>query len=111
MRGDEQLAGAAVYVVEPRKWFLAELSHRAAAQYQAIAEDAAEVFKLHYAGPLAATETPYRDMLAALKRSRDEDKRRLYTTFGPHRDDILPNARGQGFTRIRQPGAGCGRQC
>ncbi|HPF87961.1 MAG TPA: DNA replication/repair protein RecF [Candidatus Limiplasma sp.] len=85
---DEQLAGAAVYVVEPRRWFLEELSARAAQQYQAIAEDRDEVFTLRYTGPLATTPTPYRDMLAALKRSRSEDVRRLFTTFGPHRDDL-----------------------
>ena len=85
---DEQLAGAAVYVVEPRRWFLEELSGHAAAQYLAIAEDRGETFELRYTGPLAATPTPYRDMLAALKRTRDEDARRLFTTFGPHRDDL-----------------------
>lgn len=85
---DEQLAGAAVYLVEPRRWFLEELSQLAARQYAAIAEDKAEVFDLRYTGPLATTATPYRDMLAALKRSRGEDMRRLYTTYGPHRDDL-----------------------
>ncbi len=85
---DEQLAGAAVYVVEPRRWFLTELSRHAAAQYAAIAGDPDEAFELRYAGPLATTETPYRDMLAALKRTRAEDARRLFTAFGPHRDDL-----------------------
>jgi DNA replication and repair protein RecF len=85
---DEQLAGTAVYVVEPRRWFLTELSRHAAAQYAAIAEDPNENFELLYTGPLAATATPYRDMLAALKRTRAEDARRLYTAFGPHRDDL-----------------------
>ncbi|MFH1512782.1 MAG: DNA replication/repair protein RecF [Bacillota bacterium] len=85
---DEQLAGAAVYVVEPRRWFLEELSKHAAAQYAAIAEDKNEVFALRYTGPLATTATPYRDMLAALKHSRAEDIKRLFTTCGPHRDDL-----------------------
>jgi DNA replication and repair protein RecF len=85
---DEQLSGAAVYVVEPRRWFLEELSKHAAAQYAAIAENRGETFDLRYAGPLATTATPYRDMLSALKRSRAEDVKRLFTTFGPHRDDL-----------------------
>ena len=85
---DEQLAGAAVYVVEPRRWFLDELSSHASQQYAAIAEDTNEVLSLRYTGPLATTATPYRDMLQALKRSRSEDERRLFTTFGPHRDDL-----------------------
>ena len=85
---DEQLAGAAVYIVEPRRWFLEELSRHAAAQYAAIADDPNEVFSLRYTGPLATTATPYRDMLSALKRSRADDAKRLFTTFGPHRDDL-----------------------
>jgi len=85
---DEQLAAAAVLVTEARRWFLTELAANAAAQYAAIAEDAEETFELRYVGPLAATETPYRQMLAGLKRTRAEDKQRLFTAFGPHRDDV-----------------------
>ncbi|HPY62844.1 MAG TPA: DNA replication and repair protein RecF, partial [Kiritimatiellia bacterium] len=85
---DEQLAGAAVYVVEVRRWFLEELSRHAAAQYQAIAENPGEAFALCYTGPLATTATPYRDMMAALQKTREEDARRMFTTWGPHRDDV-----------------------
>ncbi|MDD3214205.1 MAG: DNA replication/repair protein RecF [Eubacteriales bacterium] len=85
---DEQLAGAAVYVVEARRWFLGELAQNAAAQYLAIAENPGEVFELRYTGPLATTETPYRQMLAGLKRTRAEDLQRGYTVYGPHRDDL-----------------------
>ena len=85
---DEQLAGAAVYVVEPRRWFLGELAQNAAAQYAAIAEDPSETFEMRYVGPLAQTDTPYRQMLAGLKRTRAEDKLRMYTGYGPHRDDL-----------------------
>ena len=85
---DEQLAGAAVYVVEPRRWFLEELKVTAAAQYAAIAEDPSETFELRYVGPLATTETPYRQMLEGLRRTRAEDKLRMFTGYGPHRDDL-----------------------
>ena len=85
---DEQLAAAAVYVVEPRRWFLEELAVNAAAQYAAIAENPGETFEMRYVGPLATTETPYRQMLAGLKRTRGEDKMRMYTNYGPHRDDL-----------------------
>ena len=85
---DEQLAGAAVYVVEARRWFLSELAENAAAQYAAIAEDPNEVFELRYVGPLATTETPYKQMMTGLKRTRAEDKLRMYTGYGPHRDDL-----------------------
>jgi DNA replication and repair protein RecF len=85
---DEQLAGAAVYVVEARRWFLGELAVNATAQYAAIANDPAETFEMRYVGPLATTETPYRQMLEGLKRTRGEDKARLFTGYGPHRDDL-----------------------
>ena len=85
---DEQLAGAAVFVVEPRRWFLTELAQNAAAQYAAIAENPDEPFEMRYVGPLATTETPYRQMLEGLKRTRGEDKQRMYTTYGIHRDDL-----------------------
>ncbi len=85
---DEQLAGAAVYVVEHRRWFLSELSENAAAQYALISEDPLETFQLRYTGPLAANDQPYRAMLSGLKRTRAEDLQRQFTSFGPHRDDV-----------------------
>ncbi len=85
---DEQLAGAAVPVVETRRWFLQELAANASQQYFSIAQDDCEDFTLRYEGPLAASETPYRSMLAGLKRGRSEDLMRQFTSFGPHRDDV-----------------------
>lgn len=85
---DEQLAGAAVPVAETRRWFVHELAHNAAAQYAAIAENADEPFALRYTGPLATAGDPGRQMLEGLRRARGEDRQRLYTTFGPHRDDV-----------------------
>lgn len=85
---DEQLAQAAVPVAEGRRWFLALLSKSAAEQYAAIAEDRGEAFALRYTGPLAQSEQPARQMLSGLRRARDEDARRLFTAYGPHRDDF-----------------------
>ena len=75
-------------IVGARRWFLEELSRSAAEQYAAIAETPGETFSLSYAGPLSRTDTPYRDMLAGLHRTRAEDIQRLFTSFGPHRDDM-----------------------
>lgn len=85
---DEQLANAAAPIVNCRRWFLNELCQNASAEYAAIAGDPGEAFTLQYVGPLARTDTPYRAMLDGLRRSRGEDQRRLFTTFGPHRDDV-----------------------
>lgn len=85
---DDQLAKAAVSVVNARKWFLSELGHNATAQYAAIAENPDEPFELSYASPFARSDKPYQTMLEGLRRARREDMQRLYTTFGAHRDDV-----------------------
>lgn len=85
---DEQLANAAVPLANARKWFLSELGINATAQYQAIAENPAEPFEIRYIGALAKSDTPHQTMLEGLKRARREDMQRMYTTFGPHRDDM-----------------------
>ncbi len=85
---DEQLALAAVPLVKARRSFLAQLSQNASEQYAAISENPEEPFSLRYTGPLAESQDPAADMLAGLLRSRREDMQRMYTTFGPHRDDL-----------------------
>ena len=85
---DEQLALASAPLVKARRWFLAQLSRNAAAQYASISENPAETFELRYTGPLAEADDPVKMMLAGLERSRREDMQRMYTNFGPHRDDV-----------------------
>ncbi len=85
---DEQLANAAAPLVNARRWFLGELAGYASQQYAEISENPAEPFTIRYTGALAETDTPYRDMLAGLERTRREDMQRMYTHFGPHRDDV-----------------------
>ena len=85
---DEQLAAAAAPLVKNRRWFLDQLSKTAAEEYASIAENPGEPFALEYVGPLAKADDPIARMLDGLRRSRDEDRRRQHTTFGPHRDDI-----------------------
>ena len=85
---DEQLAAAAAPLVRARRWFLMELSREAALQYAAISENPGEPFELRYTGQLAEAEDIARTMLDGLNRHRREDMQRMYTTFGPHRDDV-----------------------
>ncbi|MCL1854363.1 MAG: DNA replication/repair protein RecF [Clostridia bacterium] len=85
---DEQLIRAALPVAENRRWFLLELAVNAADQYASISEAPGEVFTLRYQGALANCESPRRAMEEGLKRTRGEDVQRLFTSFGPHRDDI-----------------------
>ncbi|NCB31762.1 MAG: DNA replication and repair protein RecF [Clostridia bacterium] len=101
---DEQLASAAIYVVEPRRWFLQELAENAAAQYAGIAEEPDEIFQMRYIGPLAATDKPYRQMLAGLQKTREEDMQRLYTAYGPHRDDMEMTLCGKPLTAYGSQG-------
>ncbi|MEG0901867.1 MAG: DNA replication/repair protein RecF, partial [Clostridia bacterium] len=85
---DDQLARAAVAIVEARRWFLDALSKNAAAQYAAISACEGEPFTLCYAGALAQAPSPHQAMLEGLRRTRREDMQRMYTTYGPHRDDM-----------------------
>lgn len=85
---DDQLVRAAVPLVKARSWFLDSLSQTASRQYEAISENPGEPFALRYVGPLAQTDDPARAMLEGLARARREDMQRMYTTFGPHRDDV-----------------------
>jgi DNA replication and repair protein RecF len=91
----EQLAAAAAPIVNARRWFLSELSDYAARQYADISENPAEPFAIRYTGPLAETDTPYRDMLAGLAATRKDDLQRLFTHFGPHRDDVAMTLYGK----------------
>ena len=85
---DEQLAAASVPLTRARRWFLDALSRSAAMQYAAISENEQEPFALAYTGPLAQSGDPMHTMLEGLHRARREDMQRMYTTFGPHRDDV-----------------------
>ena len=85
---DEQLAAAAAPLVRARRWFLSELSREAALQYAAISENPGEPFELRYTGQLSEAENIAQTMLDGLARHRREDMQRMYTTFGPHRDDM-----------------------
>ncbi len=85
---DEQLSTAAVDVVNARKWFLRELGRNAAARYADICEDAGESFELSYVSAFNKADEPHRIMIDGLRRARREDEMRMYTTFGPHRDDM-----------------------
>ncbi len=85
---DEQLAAAAAPLVRARRWFLQELSREASAQYAAISENPGEPFELRYTGQLADAPDIAKAMLDGLARHRREDMQRMYTNFGPHRDDV-----------------------
>ncbi len=85
---DEQLCAAAAPIVRDRRWFLEALSQAAAAQYAHISENPQEPFALRYAGALRDSADPAGDMHEALLRTRAEDMQRMFTAFGPHRDDM-----------------------
>ena len=85
---DEQLAAAAAPVVRLRREACRQLHERANVHYLYIGGREDEVFAMQYRGPLADSADPAEDMLQGLQRTREEDRRRQTTTFGPHRDEI-----------------------
>ena len=85
---DEQLCQAAVPLVRNRQWFLKELSREAAAQYTLISENPEEPFLLRYHSPFAEDSNPDQTLGRLLEKSREEDVGRMFTWYGPHRDDL-----------------------
>ena len=92
---DEQLAAAAAPVVRLRREACRQLHERANIHYLYIGGREDEVFAMQYRGPLADSADPAEDMLQGLQRTREEDRRRQTTTFGPHRDEIKLTLSGE----------------
>lgn len=86
---DEQLAQAAAPVVKARQYAAQTLDGLARAHYAHIGGREHEVFSMRYTGALAESVHPAEDMLQLLKTSRAEDIRRMTSTVGPHRDDLM----------------------
>lgn len=86
---DEQLAQAAVPVVKARQYAAQALDALARGHYAHIGGRENEVFSLRYMGHLAESAAPAEDLLRLLRERREEDLRRVTTTAGPHRDDLL----------------------
>lgn len=85
---DEQLALAAAPVVRLRREACRRLNDWAGQHYLFIGGKEDETFALQYESALAQAADPSEKMLQGLHASREEDLRRQYTTFGPHRDDV-----------------------
>jgi len=86
---DEQLSQAAVPVVKARQYAAQSLCQLARGHYAHIGGRENEAFALRYLGHLAESADPAADLLRLLHSRREEDLRRVTTTAGPHRDDLL----------------------
>ncbi len=85
---DEQLALASAPVVRLRRDACQRLNEWAKQHYLFIGGREEETFSLQYESALSQAADPAERMLQGLQASREEDMRRQYTTFGPHRDDL-----------------------
>lgn len=101
---DEQLSLAAAPVVRARQYAVQGLSHLAGAHYAHISGRTQEVFSLRYSGALAESTRPDEDMLRLLKANREEDLRRVTSTIGPHRDDLLLSLSGESMRAFASQG-------
>ena len=86
---DEQLCTSAVPVVRARQYAAEALCRLAREHYARIGGRDQEVFGLRYMGTLSESADPSRDLHRILNERREEDLRRVTTTAGPHRDDLL----------------------
>ncbi len=101
---DEQLCAAAVPVVKARQYAAQALSGFAAGHYAHIGGRAEETFSLRYQGHLSESANPAEDLHALLQQSRAEDIRRMTTTVGPHRDDLLLTLSGRDMRAFASQG-------
>lgn len=85
---DAQLAEAAAPVVRLRAAAAQELDRLARAHYAFISGRSDEKLSLSYIGQVSPLE-PEADLLEKLRAARAEDMRRMTTTIGPHRDDLM----------------------
>ena len=101
---DEQLSQAAMPVVRARQYAAQQLCAQARAHYAHIGGREREVFALRYTGHLAESADPAGDLLALLHGRREEDIRRVTTTAGPHRDDLLLTLAGEDMRAFASQG-------
>lgn len=85
---DEQLAAAGGEIAAARREAIARLSETAA-QTHASLTGGRETLCLRYLSQAAEAADPAQALLARMRAARSEDLRRLTTTVGVHRDDIL----------------------
>lgn len=85
---DEQLARAAGPLITHRRDAAFAISELASEHYAFIAGREKEHFFLSYQSSLMESYNPVEDLMQQLAKSREDDLRRLSTTFGPHKDDI-----------------------
>lgn len=101
---DEQLCTAAVPVVKSRQYAAQALSALAKEHYAYIGGRENEVFALSYQGQLAESIDPAGNLHALLQKNRSEDIRRMTTTAGPHRDDLLLTLTGRDMRAFASQG-------
>ena len=101
---DEQLSQAAVPVVKARQYAAASLCQLAQAHYAHIGGRENEVFALRYMGHLAESADPAGDLRRLLAERRGADLRRVTTTAGPHRDDLLLTLAGEDMRAFASQG-------
>ena len=101
---DEQLSQAAVPVVRARQYAVENLCQLARGHYAHIGGRENEVFSLRYIGHLAESADPAEELLRLLRARREEDLRRVTTTAGPHRDDLLLTLAGEDMRAFASQG-------
>ena len=85
---DEQLAAAGAEIAQMRRRAIAMLCETAERTHASLTSGR-ETLSLRYLSQVADAADPMQTLLARMRAARDEDLRRMTTTVGIHRDDIL----------------------
>ena len=92
---DEQLAAAAVPLVRARAQAAHRLAELSGEYYAYIGGRTDEKLSIRYQSSLAGSEDIKTDFRSMLEQSAADDLRRMSTSFGPHRDDLVINLSGE----------------
>lgn len=85
---DEQLAIRCVPIVRLRQQTADKLNVLAQKHYHVISGREQEILAIRFSSQLEASLDPQADLFRMLQQGREDDIRRLSTSFGPHRDDL-----------------------
>ena len=82
------MAKLCVPIVRLRQQTADKLNNLAQKHYQVISDRERELLAIRFSSQLEASINPQEDLFNMLQKGREDDIRRLFTSFGPHRDDL-----------------------
>lgn len=88
---EHSMAHYAEIIAESRQKMTQLLAEQALSVYHRISDKNMEDFQIFYHSGIKNTDNPEQEMIRQLFASREEDQKTGFSSFGPHRDDLMMN--------------------